>query len=48
MKPLQQQQNKLSQGIYQQLKNGNKVTYNRNFSIKEMEEVFAELFYGKK
>jgi len=45
LKPLQHQQNIQSQGIYQQMKNGNTVAYNRgNFSLKDMEDVFKKLY----
>jgi hypothetical protein len=37
-----------SKGIYQQIKsNGNRVVYDK-LSLKEIEEAFSELFYGKK
>lgn len=40
---------RLSSGIYEQLKNGNRVTYNRSdFSLKDIEQALTDLFYNKK
>lgn len=47
MKPLQI---KYNIGLYQQLKNSNKktITQPNKFSLKEIEEIITEIFYGKK
>jgi hypothetical protein len=40
---------KLSAGIYAQMKNSNRVTYNRGeISLKLIEEIVTDLFYRKK